>query len=351
MNKETIFCLPQSALKKGLKKELRKMGYEVHNENGFLYAEGTVPVLLVAHLDTVHKMPVETICKSDNGDIWMSPEGIGGDDRCGVYAVLEIVKHHNCHVLFCEDEEIGGVGASRFARSEYKPNVNYCVEFDRKGSNDAVFYDCENDEFEDFVESFGFEYAWGSFSDISEVAPALGVAAVNISSGYYNAHTTHEYVVWSELEHNVERVCEMISTQTDKFKYIPAKRYIKSSWTKSNSDKVSNIYSSYYTYDDYDYEPESSACEIWEEDLSPFTGTVVDYDGNLLESGFDDIFLINERQELFRYEDGMGLLVPYCEPYLLDGVTFGFNKSKAKKYICMEEDYYYEWAYSGEVAV
>ena len=72
-----------------------------------------------------------------------------------------------CHVLFCEDEEVGCVGAKKFTRGSLRPQVNYIVELDRRGSNDAVFYRCDNPEFEDFITSFGFETAGGSRSDIS----------------------------------------------------------------------------------------------------------------------------------------------------------------------------------------
>ena len=62
-------------------------GYAVRKQRGFLYAEGTVPVLLVAHLDTVHRTQPETICYSADGTVMMSPQGIGGDDRAGVYMI------------------------------------------------------------------------------------------------------------------------------------------------------------------------------------------------------------------------------------------------------------------------
>lgn len=48
---ETILRLPQIELKKTLKAELISRGYPVTDKPGYLYAEGTVPVLLVAHMD------------------------------------------------------------------------------------------------------------------------------------------------------------------------------------------------------------------------------------------------------------------------------------------------------------
>lgn len=156
--------------------ELAALGYEdIKNLQGFVYAAGNLPVLLVAHLDTVHQHQVETICYSRDGRIMMSPEGIGGDDRAGVYMILRIIRAHRCHVLFCEDEEIGGKGAREFANSRIRPDINYIVEMDRRGTNDAVFYNCDNPESTDFVCGFGFEEAHGSFSDISVIAPVLAL--------------------------------------------------------------------------------------------------------------------------------------------------------------------------------
>jgi hypothetical protein len=201
------------------------MGYRAQTNKGFIYAKGSIPVLLVAHLDTVHRKTVKTICYSPNGKIIMSPEGIGGDDRAGVFMIQQIIKEHRCHVLFCEDEERGGIGASRFIESKIKPEVNYIVELDRRGSNDAVFYDCDNQDFTRFVKGFGFVEDFGSFSDISIIAPKLGIAAVNISAGYYNEHTLHEHVDMEAVENNIKRVGEMVAATSERFDYIEDRRF------------------------------------------------------------------------------------------------------------------------------
>lgn len=186
----------------------------------FLLVKGDAPIMLVAHLDTVHTEPVKQICASEGGNILMSPQGIGGDDRCGVFALVKIYQSAQVKpwLLFTCDEEIGGVGADAFclAHSQGRlpvelDDLKFIVEVDRRGANDAVYYDCMNLDFEDYVSSKGFITAQGSFSDISLIAPELGVAAVNLSSGYYNAHKLHEYINVSELEHTIERVAEMVS--------------------------------------------------------------------------------------------------------------------------------------------
>lgn len=216
---ETILRLPQMELKKRLKAELKSRGYHITDKPGYLYAGGTIPVLLVAHMDTVHRQPVEQICYSADGAVTMSPQGIGGDDRCGVWMILQILRTAKCHVLFCEDEEVGCVGAKKFTRGSLRPQVNYIVELDRRGSNDAVFYRCDNPEFEDFVSSFGFETANGSCSDISYIAPYLETAAVNISCGYYCEHQRHEYICLEEMKLNAARVAQMVTQQTEHFEY------------------------------------------------------------------------------------------------------------------------------------
>ena len=99
------------------------------------------------------------------------------------------------------------------------------IEIDRRGSKDAVYYDCDNKAFEDYVTSKGFKTEFGSFSDISYVAPELGVAAVNLSSGYYNAHTQHEFINRKQIDAVIEKVKEMVEKK--KKKDFPKYEYIE----------------------------------------------------------------------------------------------------------------------------
>ena len=127
------------------------------NEGSYILVPGEAPIMLLAHLDTVHKESVRCICKSSDENTLMSPEGIDGDDRCGVYAIIKAheVSPVKPWLLFTCDEEIGGVGADIFAEEHNKAklpndldNLKFLVEIDRKGSKDAVYYDYNNPEFE-----------------------------------------------------------------------------------------------------------------------------------------------------------------------------------------------------------
>lgn len=157
----------------------------------------------------------------------MSPQGIGGDDRCGVYIILALINKlpFKPHVVFTMDEEIGGIGAQEFVKFMSKvgiPDLKYIVEYDRKGNKDCVFYKCDNPAFTSFVEQFGFKTAQGTFSDISVIAPVFKTAAVNLSSGYYNPHTNHECVSVCDMNNIINASVKMLCTKCEKFQYIAA---------------------------------------------------------------------------------------------------------------------------------
>lgn len=221
---ENLCMMSQAKLKKHLAMELKKTHSDITVADGFVFAKGNFPVLLLAHMDTVHKKLPNVIIYDEENDEMSSPNGIGGDDRCGIYMVLEVIKKFNCSVLFCEDEETGGIGAKKFIQTDLAKELefNYAIEFDRKGSHDAVFYDCDNEKFEDFICEEFYDSSWGSFSDISVVAPFLKCAAVNLSCGYYNAHTTQEYVRLKEMQTSIDEACKILArtTENDKFEYI-----------------------------------------------------------------------------------------------------------------------------------
>ena len=241
---EKVLRCTQPELKKYCRKVLRKFGYQVDCKGGFLYASGDIPILLIAHMDTVHKDIPSQIIYKDN--YMTSPQGIGGDDRCGIYLILEIVKELKCHVLFTEDEEKGGIGAGFFAESKIAKNlkgkIKYCIELDRRGETDCVFYDCDNTNFIKFIESTGyFKENYGSFSDIGYIAPALDCSAVNLSSGYHDEHTKSEYIDLKAMKRIIKEVKKIINLPAERFEWIERERF----WGKYGGKY------SYYDDDEY----------------------------------------------------------------------------------------------------
>ena len=253
---ENILVKTQVELKAYLHKYLIGSNRKVINRNGYLYSEGTYPILLIAHMDTVHKEVPRFFIYTKNNNKLSSPQGLGGDDRCGIYMILEIIKEIDCSVLFVEDEEIGCVGSMKFV-IDYEdkkiklPTFNYLVEFDRRNANDAVYYDLDNKEFEKFItDSSGghFKTALGTCSDISEIAPVLEVAAVNLSCGYYKEHTFETYVMISEMKTNIEKAKMILKTAVEKpFEW-------KSKWAGYKGMSYRDIYNYYGYYGYYDDE-------------------------------------------------------------------------------------------------
>lgn len=241
-----LCCLTKEELKSVLPVFLKNRDYDdVIVEDGFIYAKGDVPILLTAHMDTVHDEAVIDYYEKlddDGSHIIYSPQGIGGDDRCGIYAILRIIETKKCSVLFCEDEEIGCVGSKKFCKTDYIneiSNCKYIIELDRKGNTDAVFYSCDNPDFTKFIlDNTEFEERYGSYSDISYLAPEAGIAAVNLSCGYYKPHTKEEYVVLEELYYTINTVRKLVDVECDGFEY---KEIIEDDW-----DDFKKYYADYY---------------------------------------------------------------------------------------------------------
>ena len=208
-----LLKLTQEQLKIVLYEYLKQKKMNPIFEDGYLYVKGDIPIMLVAHMDTVFANPPKDVLYDKNTDIIYNPSGgLGGDDRCGIYIILKLLSDYRPYVLFTEDEEIGLVGAKKAAKKIERPNIKYIIEFDRKGKNDCVFYYCGNKEFMDYIQSFGFEKSYGSKSDISILGPSWDIASVNLSSGYYNAHKKNEYIIFNDLRETLNRSKSMIQS-------------------------------------------------------------------------------------------------------------------------------------------
>lgn len=300
-----LLSMEQHELHKEVLSVLTREGYKTYNIPGsYVYAPGDIPVLLCAHLDTVHpiKPTMDTIfLDQEKGVIW-GPNGIGGDDRCGVYNILDILKKgYKPHVIFSWDEEIGGVGASKFA--DYVDaifgkdildtigEINFAIQLDRKGFGEAVYYELNSPEFEEYISSFGFKTEIGSYTDICEYCPTFGFAGVNVSAGYLNEHTDREMIFLGEMFKTKTKIIQILENQMQeptKFEYV---------------DFGDSFYNGYYTgsaytyWDESDYEPgdpyedsynktvDTSFCQFcgqskgvvpWTEDEDPVLNTLCD---------------------------------------------------------------------------
>jgi len=120
---------------------------------------------LIAHLDSVHNKKSTKFYYS-KGKL-QSNNGIGGDDKCGIVAILEILKKDKTvNAIFCVDEEIGGIGA-RNIEPALLENVMYFIEIDRAGNNDIIYNSGYNqiasDEFQHALQPFANKYGLSLF--------------------------------------------------------------------------------------------------------------------------------------------------------------------------------------------
>jgi len=233
-----LLMLTQAQLKNEVYAFLKEHNMNPVYADGYVYAKGDIPILLVAHLDTIYIKPPRKIHYNiENDKLFAVDSGTGGDDRCGVYAILKILQELKPHVLFTEDEEKGAIGAMKATYFLPKPNVKYIIELDRSGNNDAVFYYCDNEEFKKYIESFGFVTQKGIFSDICVLAENWDVAAVNLSSAYYEEHSCCEYIKFKELESIIKRVKNMINNHMNAKYYEFTHLYFKNVDFKKNTER------------------------------------------------------------------------------------------------------------------
>ena len=211
-------------------------GYEhiYKGKNGaFIFAEGTLPICLIAHMDTVFKTPPleEDFLYDSRKKVLWAPGGSGYDNRAGIYSIMQIIcAGFMPSVIFTDDEEKGCIGAKALVKAIPKCPFKDCkclIQLDRANHNDSVFYDCANENFETFINKYGFETDIGSFSDISVIAPAWGIAAVNLSIGYLDEHTDNERLVCSWCDETIVKVKKILTDAKNKgikfYEYVPFK--------------------------------------------------------------------------------------------------------------------------------
>lgn len=160
------------------------------------------------HLDTVHAdNPAPTLIK-DDVLISFNGHGIGGDDKCGIIACLELLSRVECKCIFFRDEESGCLGSSEYDTKSLKNDL-FCIEIDRRNATDLIIKsggaDMCGKEFLNRVKAAlpHCKVADGAFTDVSRLGDA-NINMLNISSGYYQPHTDKEYVVLSELQTNID---------------------------------------------------------------------------------------------------------------------------------------------------
>ena len=153
------------------------------------------------------------------------PTGIGGDDKCGVYACLELLKElPNLKAAFFVSEETGCHG-SKMADESFFSNVGYSIQFDAPENwmvtetcFGAKLFERESEFFEKcdkiLTESMNDkrQYMIHPYTDVYALKTKFDFACINFSIGYYNYHTSNEYVVVEDTYNGIKMGKDMIES-------------------------------------------------------------------------------------------------------------------------------------------
>jgi len=191
-----------------------KLGKDAY---GNLYAwkgESETYPCIVAHLDQVQRTHSKDFRAIETRDIIFgySPsnhqiEGIGGDDKNGIFIALEALKKYDClKVVFFKEEEIGCQGSSH-AEMSFFDDCRFVIQCDRKGNSDLITsIGCTDLCSEKFIqdidpEKWGYKEEQGMMTDVETLKEkGLSVSACNLSVGYWNPHSDEEISVKRDLE-------------------------------------------------------------------------------------------------------------------------------------------------------
>jgi hypothetical protein len=253
---------------------------------------------LVAHLDSVHTKRPRNLTLI--GMTLSSSSGLGADDKAGIVAVLRTLKTSKVPVnaIFTADEEIGGQGARRIDANALR-HVQYFIEIDRRGDSDVIiesgWTELASDVFIDalrpVVDASSFRFSRdGVYSDVNELVQIAKKCAINLSAGYYQAHTPTEYVRLEELLYTIQLVKAICEDVTDAYE-----------WTES--------YTAIGTHGPGWFVPDGWAPDAWVADARTTTLTDLTDELEAIVMGRMDADIITADDYLDRYEDALYQLV------------------------------------------
>ena len=154
-------------------------------------------------------------------------ENLGADDKNGVFICLECLKKYDAvKVVFFREEETGCRGSSEAVMSFFD-DVRFVIQPDRKGDSDLVtsigYAGLCSEKFMEAIEpeKWGYMEENGLMTDILTLKEnGLGVSCINVSCGYYNAHTDEEITVKKDLTKSLMFIEHIIEDCTDVYSHV-----------------------------------------------------------------------------------------------------------------------------------
>lgn len=169
---------------------------------------------IASHIDQVQKTHSKDFQAMETDDIIFGfslshrqQEGVGADDKCGIWIALKCLKKFDTlKAVFFVQEEIGCRGSAK-ADMQFFDDCRYVIQCDRRNGTDLITNIGGWTELcsEDFVnalgaDKFGYKQAKGMITDVGQLKEnGLAISAINLSCGYYEPHTDHEFVMKAEV--------------------------------------------------------------------------------------------------------------------------------------------------------
>lgn len=303
--------------------------YQVDVHQGNVYVTKSASLLpsddmyypcVVAHTDTVHEI-YHGFDIMQTGDRLIaydhdlsSQVGIGGDDKVGIFVALEALRRFpNIKAAFFRDEEVGCVGSS-LAKQDFFENTGYAIQCDRQKYKDVVraiyggplFDNNFSEAISPILEKYGREETYhGGITDVGELSESFyKMCCMNLSCGYYEPHSSQEYLRVSEVLATLDFVFEVIETLGETPWFNPDRelgyQHTSRSWGETPYDK------DYLYEDEYAYYKEDRLGEPSNLETMSYNGDVYDHLGRLIIDvrDFDTVDEI--------YEAQFGLECPHC---------------------------------------
>jgi tripeptide aminopeptidase len=202
---------------------------------------------VISHTDTVHNIDTINIREetlenaqkqlklsykayNNNG----APTGIGGDDKCGVFACLKLLKElPYLKAAFFVSEETGCHGSKK-ANEAFFANVGYGIQFDAPENwmitekcfgqvlfeRNSEFFEKCNEVLTEGMDKNSMRYMVHPYTDVYSLRGKFDFSCINISIGYYNYHTPNEYVVVEDVFNGIEMGRKMINSLGYKLHYM-----------------------------------------------------------------------------------------------------------------------------------
>lgn len=338
MNKDLLFQLyaihspsnGEKKMRKFIKKYIRKNCGEVDVTQdmygNLLCKKGdseTYPCL-VSHIDQVQRNHSKDFqCVTGNDVVFgfslksREQQGLGADDKNGIYICLECLKRYdNIKVAFFVGEEVGCIGSSK-ADLQFFSDCRFIIEPDRRGSSDLITSMAVGDVCsQDFIAAisagtkmYGYKEAHGSITDVGTlVERGVGISCLNLSCGYYEAHTDNEFTILSELDACLHLVTWIVEHCTDVYPYEYT--YGGCSWgwygkkqPKSRADYKKDWYDDWYGSDKSDY-----TLSEWDYDYQ----TMYDIIAQNPDVTFEDILMRDFMQFMSYDRDTLGEIYDFA---------------------------------------